>query len=139
MPLPLAVTCFSKSQIGFTFLVLAYPGSPGQRAVKRACVCVRARMKQQKHVQVNTLNLMRNYQSPHHAPRANSRTTVRQSNVTFLLGAYFDGRPAEGRLSELVDCGDTEAVGGVGSQALDQRTLVDTVRRRRPALVACAQ
>jgi len=97
-------------------------------------------MQQQKHVkQVNTLNLMRNYQSAHHAPRANSRTTVRQSNVTFLLGAYFDGRPAEGRLSELVDCGDTEAVGGVGSQALDQRALVDTVRRRRPALVACAQ
>ena len=40
MPLPLTVSCFSKIQIGFTFLVLAYPGSPGKRAVKRACVCV---------------------------------------------------------------------------------------------------
>jgi len=40
MPLPLTVSCFSKIQIGFTFLVQAYPGSPGQRAVKRACVCV---------------------------------------------------------------------------------------------------
>ena len=30
---------FSKIQIGFTFLVLAHPGSPGQRAVKRVCVC----------------------------------------------------------------------------------------------------
>ena len=40
MPLPIAVSCFSKIQIGFTFLVLAYPGSPGQRAVKRVCVCV---------------------------------------------------------------------------------------------------
>jgi len=39
MPLPLAVSCFSKIQIGFTFLVLAHPGSPGQRAVKRLCVC----------------------------------------------------------------------------------------------------
>jgi len=38
MPLPLAVSCFSKTQIGFTFLVLAHPGSPGQRAVKRVCV-----------------------------------------------------------------------------------------------------
>ena len=38
MPLPLTVSCFSKIQIGFTFLVLAHPGSPGQRAVKRACV-----------------------------------------------------------------------------------------------------
>ena len=40
MPLPLTVTCFSKIQIGLTFLVPAYLGSPGQRAVKRGCVCV---------------------------------------------------------------------------------------------------
>jgi len=40
MPLPLTVSCFSKIQIGFTFLVPAHPGSPGQRAVKRVCVCV---------------------------------------------------------------------------------------------------
>ena len=40
MPLPLTVSCFSKIQIGFTFLVLAYLGSPGQRAIKRVCVCV---------------------------------------------------------------------------------------------------
>jgi len=40
MPLPLTVSCFSKIQIGFAFLVLAHPGSPGQRAVKRVCVCV---------------------------------------------------------------------------------------------------
>jgi len=40
IPLPLTVSCFSKIQIGFTFQVLAHPGSPGQRAVKRVCVCV---------------------------------------------------------------------------------------------------
>jgi len=42
MPLPLTVSCFSKIQIGFTFLVPAYPGSPGQRAIKRVfeCMCV---------------------------------------------------------------------------------------------------
>jgi len=40
MPLPLTFFCFSKIQIGFTFLVPAYPGSPGQRAVKLVCVCV---------------------------------------------------------------------------------------------------
>jgi len=40
MPLPLTVSCFSKIQTGFTFLVPAHLGSPGQRAVKRACVCV---------------------------------------------------------------------------------------------------
>ena len=38
MPLPLTVSCFSKVQTGFTFLVPAHPGSPGQRAVKRVCV-----------------------------------------------------------------------------------------------------
>jgi len=44
IPMPLTVSCFSKIRIGFTFLVPAYPGSPGQRAVKRVCVrvCVRA-------------------------------------------------------------------------------------------------
>jgi len=40
MPLPLTVSCFTKIQIGFTSLVPAHPGSPGQRAVKRVCVCV---------------------------------------------------------------------------------------------------
>jgi len=40
MPLPLTVSCFSKIQTGFTFLVPAHPGSPGQMAVKRVCVCV---------------------------------------------------------------------------------------------------
>jgi len=38
MPLPLTVTCFSKIQIGFTFLIPAHLGSPGKRAVKRVCV-----------------------------------------------------------------------------------------------------
>ena len=38
MPLPLTVSCSSKIQIGFTFLVPAYLGSPGKRAVKRVCV-----------------------------------------------------------------------------------------------------
>jgi len=40
MPLPLTVSCFCKIEIGFTFLVPAHPGSPGQRAIKRACACV---------------------------------------------------------------------------------------------------
>ena len=40
MPLPLTVSCFSKIQIGFTFLVPAHLGSPGHRAIKRMCVYV---------------------------------------------------------------------------------------------------
>ena len=39
MPLPLTVSCFSKIQIGFTFLVLAHPGSPGKGPLN-GCVCV---------------------------------------------------------------------------------------------------
>jgi len=30
MPLPLTVSCFSKIQIGFTFLVPAHPSNPGK-------------------------------------------------------------------------------------------------------------
>ena len=43
MPLPLTVSCFSKIQIGFAFLVPAHPGSLGKRAVKCVCVCVRVK------------------------------------------------------------------------------------------------
>jgi len=38
MPLPLTVSCFSKIQTGFAFLVPAHLGSPGKRGVKRVCV-----------------------------------------------------------------------------------------------------
>ena len=38
MLLSLTVSCFSEMQIGFTFLVSAHPGSPGQTAVKLVCV-----------------------------------------------------------------------------------------------------
>jgi len=44
MPLPLTVSCFSKIQIGFTFLVLAHLGSPGKRAIKWVCVCVQEKL-----------------------------------------------------------------------------------------------
>jgi len=37
MPLPLTVSCFSKIQIGFTFLVPAHPGSPG-KGLLNGCV-----------------------------------------------------------------------------------------------------
>jgi len=40
MPLLLTVSCNSKTQIGFTFLVPAHLGSDGKRAVNRVCVCV---------------------------------------------------------------------------------------------------
>ena len=39
MPLSITVSCFSKIQIGFTFLVPAHLGSPGQKAVKWVSLC----------------------------------------------------------------------------------------------------
>ena len=38
MPLPLTVSCSSKIQIGFTFMVPAHLGSSGQGPLKRVCV-----------------------------------------------------------------------------------------------------
>ena len=38
--MPLTVSCSSKIQISFTFLLPAHLGSPGQRAIQRVCVCV---------------------------------------------------------------------------------------------------
>ena len=39
MPLPLTISCSSKIQMGFTFLVPAYLGCPGKEAVKWLCGC----------------------------------------------------------------------------------------------------
>jgi len=42
MPLPLTVSCFSKTQIGFIFLVPAHLGIPGKGQLNaRVCVCCR--------------------------------------------------------------------------------------------------
>ena len=41
LPLPLTVSCFSKIQIGFTFLVPAHLGSPGKGPLN-GCVCHQA-------------------------------------------------------------------------------------------------
>ena len=39
MPLPLTVSCYSKIQIGFTFLVPAHPGSPRKGPLNGCCCC----------------------------------------------------------------------------------------------------
>ena len=50
MPLPLTVSCFSKIQIGFTFLIPAHMCSPRKRAVKRVCVLMPFSSEQILHV-----------------------------------------------------------------------------------------
>jgi len=50
MPLPLTVSCFSKIQIGFTFLVPANLGSPEKGPLNGCvCVCVHARVPGWRH------------------------------------------------------------------------------------------
>jgi len=55
--MPLTVFCFSKIQIGFTYLVPAHPGSPGQRAVKRVCACADGFSQVKTLTELNLINI----------------------------------------------------------------------------------
>jgi len=57
MSLPLTVSCFSKIQIGFPFLVPAHPDCPGQRAVRQVCVSFMCRTQRRHHIGRNTQHL----------------------------------------------------------------------------------
>ena len=61
MPLPLTVSCFSKIQTGFTFLVPAHPDSPGKRAVKRVCVTMMYHLTQQYFTELKCTNMTMQY------------------------------------------------------------------------------
>jgi len=67
MPLPLTVSCFNKIQIGFTFLVLAHPGSPGKRAIKRVCVCTHVSWYQWQWHQLGHMQVCTSLQTDNHA------------------------------------------------------------------------
>ena len=79
MPLPLTVSCFSKIQIGFTFLVPAHPGSPRQKAVKRVCVCVRACVRARTRAR---------YEFSHRTPQI-QRTVSDSANIKELLVVLY--------------------------------------------------
>ena len=55
MPLPLTVSCFSKIQTGFTFLVPAHLGSPGKGPLN-VCVCVIIIIHTDRHTHTHTFN-----------------------------------------------------------------------------------
>jgi len=101
MPLPLTVSCFSKSQIGSTFLVPAHVGSPGTRAVKCVCVCVwsgttRVGQYQKKHspthpsqspdIFINFLHILRSIESSVFSLRAWQSFLTTSLQVLFGLG-----------------------------------------------------
>ena len=56
-----SLSCFSKIQIGFDFLVPAHPGSPGQRAVKRVCVCCTKMVLASLQLYINQLKRLTKY------------------------------------------------------------------------------
>ena len=66
MPLPLTVSCFSKIQIVFTFLVPAHLGSPRKRAVKWVCVCACNIAWVRMNSRGNCLGILQCLESVHH-------------------------------------------------------------------------
>jgi len=89
MAMPLTVSCFSKIQIGFTFLVSAHPGSPGKRAVKRVCVVqphfeIPAEIWQTKQAGVSDIATPR---QPQTAQRGEARTDGTQRDVAHATRA----------------------------------------------------
>jgi len=76
MPLPLTVSCFSKIQICFTFLV---PVHPEKRAVKRVYVCMlHTNMAANKERQFGLHDML--------------HTSLRISNITSLLSNHIDNK-----------------------------------------------
>ena len=91
MPLPLAVYCFSKIQIGFTFLVPAHPGSPGQRAIKRVCVCVYSHLNMEKFTCTTSITrsvaaLFRHCLNPYHGTGVDQEPQKQCSYVSLRIG-----------------------------------------------------
>ena len=65
MPLPLTVSCFSKIQIGFTFLVPAHMGSPGKGPLNGCCCSC----------SLNRIHIIK------HTPRSSSPTERREQDT----------------------------------------------------------
>jgi len=92
MPLPLTVSCFSKIQIGFTFLVPAHPGSPGKGPLN-VCVCVRVLWQV-----FRTIAILEDYMDqyngctsePPHSPRTHvNKALQRLNHLSYILYAWF--------------------------------------------------
>jgi len=83
MPLPLTFSCFSKIHIGFTFLVPAHPGSPGQRAVKRVCVLYTRLQRRRRHSRLRRSTLPRSLHESSfwHQRMCTKRLAIRLSSI----------------------------------------------------------
>ena len=90
MPLPLTISCFSKIQIGFTFLVPAHPGSHGKRAVKRVCVCV---LFKRKPFQTNAVIFLVHYSQ--YLSNETSQAQSLRKFLRFLTRPFHEGRTPE--------------------------------------------
>jgi len=95
MPLPLTVSCSSKIQIGFTYLVPADPSSPGQRAIKRVYDGVLAWLSVWIEVQTCI------WPSWCHCHSLSVASVTSRLVFTFLVPAYL-GSPGKGPLNRCV-------------------------------------
>jgi len=74
----------NNNQIGFTFLVLAHPGSPGKRAVTRVCVCVYRSACVSWHLQLRTGGFCRcKFYCPHAFADGNQQILIREKTLEF--------------------------------------------------------
>jgi len=89
MPLPLTVSCFSKTQIGLTFLVSAHLGSTGQRAVKRVSVLGGgAKFPHTRRGTFGIVSMPRLACGPHSPPYLHEGTAVVYSTLMFSFVAF---------------------------------------------------
>jgi len=118
IPLPLTVSCFSKIQIGFTFLVPAHPGSPGQRAVKRV-FCFLQILKTLKLLPIGNKTVLRDsrilsvvekWSSETATPSAERSTEVSTSGVAETGDVAAGAEPAD-------DVADDAEQAGSGTEA----------------------
>ena len=86
IPLPLTVSCFSKIQTGFTSLLPAHPYSPGQRAVKRLCMCIHVTIEFTDQVLCQIISFKK-------SARCSRRTTMPAPHHCFLQAGCPSCRP----------------------------------------------
>ena len=107
MPLPPTVSCFSKIQIGFTFLVPGHLGSPGKRAVKRVCVLYIVLFECCDHTAMNPADALQHIHSLNckHFPKLISMVVCHDHcEIKCITGPYFS---SPGRLLLWSNIGQT--------------------------------
>jgi len=81
-----SLSCFSKIQTGFTSLLPAHPYSPGQRAIKRLCMCIHVTIEFTDQVLCQIISFKK-------SARCSRRTTMPAPHHCFLQAGCPSCRP----------------------------------------------